>query len=278
VQSNGDIVAAGSTSGATGVADAVFARFSASGALDPSFGSGGTAYVPSAQQWEESGNVVPGATSLTIAPNGDLVAAGQYIDQVIGSATAWALTPSGTFDTSFAKGGTATYPDPTGTNTAFAGLALSPTTGDLLAAGTSTPIPGATTGLIAAYGGFGVPKTTTPTTPPAPPLKLGVTGLKRSYKIATVERHGLRVVVSCSAACSVTGTLSAKLSRHRTLTIRFSTRLKSAGRHTFTLRLTKKERSLLASIRRVKATLRVVATPSAPGKRAIATKSLTLER
>jgi uncharacterized delta-60 repeat protein len=99
---NGDIVVVGDAASATGtVNEFALARFTAAGALDSSFGTGGkvtTAF----------GGVLNPATAVLVQPNGDILVGGSDL-KVAKTPTLTALArynPNGSLDTSFGTGGT----------------------------------------------------------------------------------------------------------------------------------------------------------------------------
>ena len=116
VQGNGNVVAAGSATAASRTADAIVARFGGSG------GQNGVSYVQSAKQWTETGNVVPGATAVTIT-DGKIVVAGESVNSVIGSAALWRFTSGGGLDRSFGAGGVTTLKLKSGLDSEATGIA-----------------------------------------------------------------------------------------------------------------------------------------------------------
>jgi uncharacterized delta-60 repeat protein len=113
IQADGSIVAAGSTwkeNGGNGTADFAVARFSPSGALDTTFGSGGRAVTSLGSLWD-------GARSVVIQADGRIVAAGSTNDASFGPEDLgggfglWSefavarFLPNGSLDTSFGTGG-----------------------------------------------------------------------------------------------------------------------------------------------------------------------------
>lgn len=211
VQGNGAIVVAGTVTAGNSGADALVARFTSSGAKDSSFGSGGVTYTPSAVNFtEQGGQTIPGANAVGLAINGEIVAGGTFANGIATSGALFAFTPGGASDSSFGTGGTVKLTGSQGNNTEFAGLAVSPTTGNLLAAGDSQPLGGSFTGIEAQFTGFGAPTVNPPPPPPPPggkplikPFRLFVNGVKHSYRHKDVGRHGLKLKVSCNKACKV---------------------------------------------------------------------------
>ena len=213
VQSNGAIVAAGTAADGNSGADAFVVRFTSAGVQDSSFGTGGVTYTPSAVNFTQGENqTIPGANAVVVASNGEIVAGGTFANGIATSGALFAFTPGGASDSSFGTGGTVKLTGSQGNNTEFAGLAVSPTTGNLLAAGDSAPLGGSFTGIEAQFTGFGAPTVNPPPPPPPPPpggkplikpFRLFVNGVKRSYTHKDVGRHGLKLKVSCNKACKV---------------------------------------------------------------------------
>ena len=285
IQPNGEIVAAGAaTAGNTG-ADTFVVRFTASGAQDGSFGSGGVAYTPSANNFSGGGGAVPGGYGMRLAPNGDLVVAGVYDNSVEMNAAVWAFTSRGALDGSFGAHGVALYTNSAGNNTEYAAIALSPTNGDLVAAGDAgPPFSGSYNGIAARYIGFGTPK---PPPPPAPKVSLG--GVKRSYKTSTVAKNGLKLLAGCNQACSVTASLTVSAATARKLHLKThgnkpvtlaSARatLRSAGTRLLTLKLSKSNAKALAKQKRVALTVLLVGTASATHRKQTAKKGVIFIR
>jgi uncharacterized delta-60 repeat protein len=261
IQGDGKIVAAGAaTTGNTG-ADAIVVRFTSGGAQDGSFGSGGVVYDNSAVNLISS-PTVPGANGVVIAPNGDIVAAGVFANSIQTFGTLWALTSSGAADGAFGSNGTAMLTNTSGNNTEFGGIAISPTNGDLLAAGDSASLGGTPTGIVARYIGFGAP--------PSPPFSLTLSGLKHSYKTSKVAKHGLKLLVGCNQACTISVVLSVSAATARKLHLKVhgktlkvagvSTNLSGAGTVSITLRLSKRLASALETLSKVALTLTVTVT------------------
>jgi uncharacterized delta-60 repeat protein len=304
VQGDGRIVAAGaavrgSTLGNSVGADAVLARFTSSGAPDPSFGSGGAAYTSSAVNSPPGNTGVPGAKSVLIAPNGDIVAAGVSVSGgVETTASLWAFTPSGSLDSRFGSGGAVTTVFQSDFADEYSALALAPN-GDLAAVGDAqAAYEGAYAGIAARYIGFGPP--------PLPPLKVLLTGLKGSYKTATVVKHGLKVGVNCNEACTIAVSLVASTATARQLHIlsrvqrckkthghrrcvtvrvyqqitlaRGKATLGNGGLHTFVLKLSRSAAKALKAQRGVKLTLRALVTSPASHKHSSISKTFSFKR
>jgi len=104
VQSNGDVVAVGESGVSTGP-DLVLERFTASGALDPSFGSGGVVQGPAVNGLLGVGSL---GRAVAIQPNGQIVVVGTSTTPD-GSATTGIVVErfnaNGSLDTSFGSGG-----------------------------------------------------------------------------------------------------------------------------------------------------------------------------
>jgi uncharacterized delta-60 repeat protein len=209
IQSTGSIVAAGSAASGNSGADTLVVRFTGSGAQDRTFGSGGAVYTPSAVNWSAGSTpTVPGASGVALAPDGDIVVAGSYANSIVTYATVWALTSHGALDGAFGHSGASVLTNSDQNNTEYAAIALSPTDGDFFAAGDAVPFGGSYTGVAARYIGFGAPP---------PPLKLSLSGIRRSYKTSTVGKHGLQFTVGCNEACTIDVSLIASASVARKL-------------------------------------------------------------
>ena len=214
VQSDGKIVAGGAAVTGTLEADALVVRFTASGAPDSSFGSGGAVYETSAVNSPPGASSLPGIRSITIAAGGDIVGAGDALDGPYSNAVLWALTPAGRLDTRFGSHGSAVTQFGGNRFNQFSGLALAPN-GDLVAVGdTQQGFQGAYTGIAARYIGFAPPP------PVIPPLKVAIHGVNRKYKTSSVVKHGLKVGVSCNQACSIKASLGLSAATARKLHIR----------------------------------------------------------
>lgn len=90
--SGGEAVAVGSETDTAGQRVGILARLTPSGALDPSFGNGGVVTLPAASD----------LSALAVAPNGDLVVAG---DGSTEGAVIARYAPNGTLDSRFGTGG-----------------------------------------------------------------------------------------------------------------------------------------------------------------------------
>jgi uncharacterized delta-60 repeat protein len=127
---------------------------------------------------------------------------------------------------------------------------------------------------------------TTAKAPVVPRLKLTLSGLLRSYSIATVEKRGLTVHVRCSRPCSIKGSLlisAANAKRLRLGTRRLAiangtASLKRGGSGRVVLHLTAKAAKAIKKLKQLGVTLSLVATPSSGGPRASVSKPLTLKR
>jgi uncharacterized delta-60 repeat protein len=194
VQSDGKIVAGGAAVNGTTGADAVVARFTSSGSLDSSFGSGGVAYMSSGVNSPPGSAGEPGIRGIVLA-GGDVVAAGYSTNGPYSSGMLWALTSGGALDGRFGSGGMAVANFGSDRFNEFSGLGLAPN-GELAAVGDTQPTyEGGYTGIAALYGGFG------PVSVPA--LTVSLKGVSGKYKTATVAKHGLKLGVNCNEACSV---------------------------------------------------------------------------
>ncbi len=229
VLSNGRIVAAGSSANGNSADDTLVVRFSPSGAPDSSFGSKGVVYTSSAVNWSFGATpATPGAYAILTAPNGDVVLAGSYANGVTTYATLWALTPNGQLDAGFGLSGTSVLTNSDGNNTEYAAIALSPTTGNFVAVGDTTPFGGSYTGIAARYVGLGVPPPPPP--PPLPPLKLSMTGVSGSRKTSAVVKDGLKLTVGCNEACTVKVSLMMSMATARRLKLAVTGRVRLAWR------------------------------------------------
>lgn len=102
IQSNGDIVAVGDSYQSITGPDFALARYTPSGSLDTSFGSGGKVLT-------DFGNTQDYATGLVLQTNGAIVAAGDSIQPTTGYDFAVArYTAAGTLDSTFGSGGKVT--------------------------------------------------------------------------------------------------------------------------------------------------------------------------
>ena len=282
VQPDGKIVAAGAATIGNTSADALVVRFTASGAQDGSFGSGGVVYTPSANSYSANGGAVPGANGITIAPNGDIVAAGVYDNSVQTYATVWALTAGGALDGSFGSHGVSLYTNSAGNNTEYAAIGLSPSNGDFVAVGDGgPPFSGSYIGMAARYIGFGAPK--------PPPLKLSLKGLSKSYKTSTVAKKGLKLTVGCNQPCTITASLTVSAATARKLHLKVhgnkpvtiataKVTLKAAGSKSITLKLSKALAKALEKQKSVGLTLRLSSTATATRKTQTVTKGVTFKR
>lgn len=153
---------------------AIFARFTPAGILDPSFGSGGVAALPSQMNLNLNPGAPIGARGVGIAGGGRIVGAGMLANTSIldVDAAAWALTPNGAPEPTFGNGGLVDAPAGGFESCA---MAVAPD-GSIIAAGDTVPVGtadnspcsvgGSSNGFVARYGGFGPP-------PPPPPPATG---------------------------------------------------------------------------------------------------------
>ena len=308
VAANGTVYATGNATGDGEVAYTFLASYTSSGAKNGSFGSSGIADTPSADRWIGTGSDIPGANSLLMLPNGDLVVAGEYDDSTANTyGTLWSFTPTGQLDPSFGTNGVQLLKFANSNNSSFGGVAVSPTTGDLVAAGTEGPLGGTPSAVVAAFHGYtgsGTstgPGSGTGTTPPPKPvaLKLGIRGVDKKYSARRLVHGGYKVSVSCNQACilSLRVSTSAGTARHLDLKTHVRTcrkvrrrerctwsyqfrpfvtssgaRLWRSGTHTFTLRLTG---ALARAIQKHPNTIwnvQVIARPTAKGVRIVTFK------
>jgi uncharacterized delta-60 repeat protein len=144
------IIAAGSATDGQSQADAIVARFSASGAPDRSFGSGGVAYARSATLYTVSSATVPGANAVAVTPRGALLAAGETSNSGATGFSLWEFTAGGGLRSSFGAHGVATLHLPSGTNGEAAALALG-RGGTAIAAGDTNVLGQPFRGIVAGY-------------------------------------------------------------------------------------------------------------------------------
>lgn len=215
VQSDGNIVAAGDATMGNGSADAVFARFTAAGAPDGSFGSRGTVYTPSASNYSASGTTVPGANGVVQATNGDIVGAGYVQNGVQTTIALWAFAANGSPAPGFGFGGNVRTGGVFGLNAQAASVSLAPGGNLVIAGDASSTAATSYTGLTARYIGF--EPQPAPPPPPPPALKVTLKYLSVSYKIRTAVAHGVKVGVGCNQPCKIQVTLVASASADRTL-------------------------------------------------------------
>lgn len=269
IQPDGGVVLAGSAADGTLGATALFIRLTPAGALDGSFG-GGTGFVELRaadskiccnQKTYPGASTFPGASSVVVSA-GDIFANGYYDSLGRERSALFGLSGSGAALSGFGSGGEVLSPL-VGADVRGTGLAVAPG-GNLVATGFSTVVFGGTSSFTARYGG---PFVTPPPPPPPPPvhkLKLGISGVSRSYSIRRIGRSGIKITVSCSAACRIRGSLTisyatakrlhlAPRGRHhpRTITIGGgSATLRHAGKVNLVLRLSNKAKRALSRQRR----------------------------
>lgn len=280
VQSDGKVVGVGAALHGASAADTLVVRYTASGALDPTFASGGVAYTSAAVNWNQSSPTVPGANGVVIAPNGDLVLAGLFANSNTTYATLWALKPGGTLDGAFGHGGAAVLTNSLGENTEFAGIAVSPTdaNGEFVAVGDALPpFNGSYAGVGARYLGFGL----------LPPPVL--TGLSGAYRTSSVVRHGLSVGVGYGEACAIQVSLTVGTRTARALHLKLDgngpvtiasgrVALGGSGTRSITLRLSKAEARAFQRQRRVSLTLAVSVTSASTHRTRAVTHGVTFRR
>lgn len=278
VQSDGNIIAAGAALDGSSGADMLVVRFTPSGAPDDKFGSGGVAYNQAAVYWSQSTPTVPGGYGVLIAPNGDAVVAGLFANSSTTYATLWALTPAGSLDRAFGHGGAAVLTNSFGDYTEYLTIALSPATGEFVAAGDSLPpFNGSYSGIAARYVGFD--------TFGAPDLQ----GIRRSYKTSKVVGRGLKLTVGCEEACTITVALTVSAATARKLHLRAHhntpvtlaagrVALRSSGHKSTTLRLSRGAGAALEKQKRVVLTLVVSATETATNRTQLLKRAITFAR
>jgi uncharacterized delta-60 repeat protein len=146
-------------------ADALAVRFTAQGALDPSFGSGGIVYLPAAAHKDQYNRpLVPGAYGLALGGS-DIILAGYHDELTRKRLALWALRYDGSPDLGFGSGGVRITQIPGSTAQLWA-LAIA-ADGTLFGAGDISEDIGTPRGLVAKYSGVGPPPGPPP--PPAPP-------------------------------------------------------------------------------------------------------------
>jgi uncharacterized delta-60 repeat protein len=280
VQPDGKLVAAGAATNATG-ADAFAVRFTSSGAQDGSFGSGGVVRSTSAVNYTPFGSGAPGADAIAIAPGGDVVTAGVFTDAAVSDAALWAFTPGGAPDPRFGSHGTVVTSIAGAAGSELAALALDPS-GNLVAVGDELTGFGSTyAGIAARYIGFGPPAVA--------PLKLAVTGVKRSYKTSTVVKHGLRLTTGCNESCTIKVSLTVSAATARKLHLKVHGKapvtiasgkavLSAAGTKSITLKLAKATGKALGKQKSVGLTLVVSATSTSTHKSTTSRKGVTFKR
>ena len=118
VQSNGDIVVAGTTTGTTAATEFALARFLPNGRLDMAFGQGGSlTTVPT--------GVFPSVSALLVQPNGQILvagAAGSGLRKVPSPTVLVRYNSDGSLDPTFGAGGIVEEPTPVSVPTALAQL------------------------------------------------------------------------------------------------------------------------------------------------------------
>lgn len=279
-----DIVLAGVTPNSSG-SSAIVMRLNAAGQRDASFNAGTPVYLPAqaAVLTQPPPAPYPGAYSVAISGS-DIIAGGFALNAAqLDEPTLWALGPSGSLDRSFGSGGvlfSSLAPD----SGALGALAISPSDGSILAAGSSSLANGFPSGLAARYSGNplgGGPPTPTPAppkptptptpTPPRPPKPPSLS-LQRRYSLPGVLHSGLALKVTCHAPCSIRaqlvlpnaaarrlGLIPRRSREHRGFTIGAATRgLRRSGSVTLRLFLSRSARRSLARAHGVRLTLSVV--------------------
>ena len=116
MQSNGDIVVAGTTTGTTAATEFALARFLPTGHLDTTFGQGGL--VTTVPQ-----GVFPEVSALLVQPNGQILvagAAGSGLRKVPSPTVLVRYNPNGSLDSTFGTGGIVEEPTPVAVPTALA--------------------------------------------------------------------------------------------------------------------------------------------------------------
>jgi uncharacterized delta-60 repeat protein len=133
LQRDGKIVAAGSASAPDGSHRFALARYTATGSLDPTFGTAGTLMTAPGTGIE--GIYSSGANAVVILRDGRIVAGGELESEM----TLACFTPSGTPDPHFGKNGLASMTVPNFTESVASGLAVD-RNGEIVAAGSETSL------------------------------------------------------------------------------------------------------------------------------------------
>jgi uncharacterized delta-60 repeat protein len=117
-----------------------------------------------------------------------------------------------------------------------------------------------------------------------PRLRAPLSGVAHSYKIAVIAKHGLRLGVGCSQACSITGSLVISAATANNLKLGTSPLwigggsglLRHAGTAHPVLRLSAKGKGMITHLTAVVVSLRIVAKPSRGGPSVSHTTTITL--
>jgi uncharacterized delta-60 repeat protein len=140
MQSNGDIVVAGTTTGTTAATEFALARFLPNGQLDTTFGQGGlVTTVPTGE--------FPAVSALLVQPNGQILVAGSAgsgLRKVPSPTLLVRYNPDGSLDSTFGTGGIVEEPTPIVTPTALAQLS----DGSYLAVGGASSEEFSSTGVL----------------------------------------------------------------------------------------------------------------------------------
>ena len=126
--------------------------------------------------------------------------------------------------------------------------------------------------------------TTASAPPPAPPLKVSLTGLKQSYARSSALRRGIPVGVGCNQACTIQVTLTAGAPvanrLHKRAPLQIASKrgaLRGTGTTSLALGPNSLYRRALATFRVVKLSLKVVVTSTTTGKRQTISRTLSVK-
>ena len=119
----------------------------------------------------------------------------------------------------------------------------------------------------------------------APRLHASLIAVSGSYSSATVTKRGLRVNLTCSQPCSVTGSLAVptttakryRLADHRIVIASGSARLSHAGKGRIHLSLARTGKRLLSRVNPLRVTLQLVLKPIGGGPAVTKSKTVTLK-
>ncbi len=124
------------------------------------------------------------------------------------------------------------------------------------------------------------------TAAPGRRLSASLHGVAKSYRLASILKHGISVKVNGNEACTVKGTLTIsaadarhlKLGKHSVSIASGSASLKRGGAARLVLRLSKAFKRVLGHVRSLHATLHVQVVPRGGGRAVRLSKALTLRR
>ncbi len=143
--------------------------------------------------------------------------------------------------------------------------------------------------LVASNGdgtAYGADRTfvTLPGSAPPPQLHVTVSRTARYFSSATLTKQGFALRLTCTKACTVTGSLEVPtatvkrlhLGRHRIVLATGSTRLRRAGSGRVVVRLSRTGKRLVAGLRGVDLSLQITIRPAAGGRALTVSRKLTL--